>query len=212
MTTMLSDRALKDARQPLAPEFVEFLAAVDGNQVTFRRKSFRTRFASINEDIAQFSFEFTTERQRELIVPWSESVERELLRRRIAMDKPEDEAVRGGKLLLSALAYLDLSFGAALVDPSIREIVARRFGEAPSLRDLLEQTPEAPIDRTTPSFVDCVAIVSHTIDGYGNSLVLELEYPNREAYAILLGAVYFMFDRRYLVSTKHLVLRSNTRS
>ncbi|MFN0252811.1 MAG: hypothetical protein ACKV2T_38410 [Kofleriaceae bacterium] len=206
MTTMLGNPALKDARQPLDPEFIDFLAALDENRVTFHRREFRAEFASLTDSIAKFTFEFTTDQRRELIVPWSEAVELELYRRGIALDKPEDEAVRGGKLLLSALAYLDLSFGVSLVDPAIRETISRRFARVPPLRDLIEKTPETAIDRSTPSFRECVSMVTHTIDGYGNSLVLELGYPNREAYAILLGAVYFMFDQRHSLSTKGVML------
>jgi len=208
VTTMLDNRALTDARQPLGRDFEILMASLESGPITFHRKEFHAEFASLTEGTAQFVFEFTTDRRRELVVPWSESVERELFRRGISMDKPEHEAVRGGKLLLSALAYLDLSFGASLVDPALRDTVARRFADVGPLRELLTNTTESALDKSTPSFVECANMVSNTVDGYGNSLVLELGYPNREAYAILVGAVYFMFDRRYLLSTRSAVLGS----
>lgn len=206
MTTMLESRALTDARQPLAPEFVDLLASIDAGRITFHRKEFRPGFASLTDGTVHFAFEFTTDRRRELFVPWSESVERELFRRGVAMDKPEDEAVRGGRLLLSALAYLDLAFGRPLVDAAIRDAIDRRFTRVTPLRNLVAKTPDPQVERANPSFVECVSMVSNTIDGYGNSLMLELGYPNQEAFSILLGAVYFMFDRRHQLSTKHVVL------
>jgi len=206
MKTILESRALTDARQPLPSEFVDLLAAIDENRITFHRKAFRADLASLTEDTAHFVFDFTTNRRRELLIQWSDSVENELLRRGIAMDAAEDEAARGGRLLLSTLAYLDLSFGTRLVDAAIKNTVGDRFAHVEPIRTLIEQIPDFQVDQATPSFIDCAFVVRSTIDGYGNSLVLHLGYPNQEAFAILVGAVYFMFDRRHQLSTKQVVL------
>ena len=204
--TLLSNPALKESRQPLAPEFQDLLRATDAGRITFHRKEFLAEFDPLGEGSSQFVFEFTADARRELTVPWTLAVDRELILRHIALDKPEHEALRGGQLLLATLTRLDLIFGASLVDASLRDIMTKRLASVGPIRDLLAKSEPSTVDQRTDAFRECLFATTHVIDGYGNSLILELGYSNRDAYPILGGALYSMFDNRHLLSTRSAML------
>src|SRR5262249_5977399 len=150
--TLLSNPALKASRQPLGPEFADLLRAIDDRRVTFHRKEFFAEFDPLGEGSSQFVFELTIDTPKELTVPWRLTVDRELILRGIALDKPEHEALRGGLLLLAALTHLDLIFGASPVDASIRDILTKRLASVAPIRDLLAKTEPSTVDRRTDVF------------------------------------------------------------
>jgi hypothetical protein len=190
----LIDQALEQSRRPLDASFEALLAELDAGTTEIRGAAFE-----IETDPPQFVLEHATRGgpPLRLVVAWSERVERELLRRKVVMDSPEDEAARGGALIVAALRILDLAYGEELVAAALWGAVEDRFGTIPSIRTVLARSHYPPTPRSS-ALHECRAKLREMFDGYGNALVTELGYSNRDAYPVLVAAVYYVMDRRFL--------------
>jgi hypothetical protein len=196
------EQALIGSRRPLEPPVVAFLELLASTKVIFHARQFVVDPDPLSDEPPRFHFDYSANhRRQQLDIVWSEPVERQLLERKIAMATPEHEALRGGTLLLSALQYIDLPYGKDYVDAVLWEAVKARYGAFPSIRQLLDQIPHIRASRSQ-SYGDCMFQIEHMLDGYGGSLVTQLDYSKKAAYPIVVAAVYHMLDRRHLISAR----------
>lgn len=197
-------KLIKDMERPLSALEAAFLKEYDEERPEF----FKAEFLQHSNDPWQtkpgfFQFEFSSSPPifKTLKFDWTPTFERELFQRRIKMARPEQEAIRGSTLLLSNLRFPGIKFGEDYTNAVLLEVIKDRFGEIGVVSELL-----AEIRRYNPnkgvSYAECKNYLKSAIDGYGNSLVLELGYKDNTAFAILVGAVVAMLDKRFRISLR----------
>lgn len=182
----------------LAKEVANFLQLVDAGKAQVTSSRFVASLDPLIDPVSHFEISYSAKRPETLRVEWSETVERAFLERGIKMDLLEEEALRGGTLLFSTMRFLDTAFGKVLIDTALSRAVLSRFATIPAIVQLLHQWRADEDPRSIPR--ECKAQIDLVFDGYGNSLLLELHYPADDAYAILVGAIFYLIDKRFLIS------------
>ena len=137
--------------------------------------------------------------------PWSPRFEREqLFPRRIRMKHPDEEALRASLNLLNALQLLDIVFGKDYVSAVLWELVSARYSRIDVVaRTLSRITHYSP--HFSDSSVECQRQIAAHIDGYQNSLMLELGYDAESAYRIVVVALVYVLDRRHMLTVRSIM-------
>jgi hypothetical protein len=176
----------------------DFLAAIDSRTVHLARQEFVVGSELLEASEGVFVFLTSDGLRREL--PWSDVLNLELIKRRIRMATPDQEALRFGMHLLANLQYADDQFGTDFTNAVLWEVVKTRFGRVSAINETLDAIPHDAPTQGAP-YLACVTYIETCVDGIGNSLVVELGYDNqRTAFAILSGAVLFVLERRHRLS------------
>jgi len=196
---------IKKVQAPLDDKAQQFVQRVLGSRGTIASKEFiapTQPLDLLNGLKPYFEFGFNTNSGVEKVVQnWMEKIETDFYRAGIQMDSSLSEALRGGTLLLSNMNWPDLQFGRDFTDHVIWDFVNERFGTIEVIRNLLEKIPfNSP--RNSASYAECKNFVSTSINGYGNSLVIQLHYGNDIAFPILVAAVAYMLDLRFSITLR----------
>jgi hypothetical protein len=179
--------------EPLASDAQQFLSELDGG-LRLSRSEFWVSEDPLNVDPPRFTFHADNGRVWDL--KWSDRLSDELWRRHIKMSQKDHEAARCGMHLSSNMRYSDIRFGSDYSNSVLVEVVRERFGHIPVIAESLDLAPTYPPNKEG-SFLECFSYLKHAIDGLGNSLVLQFEYDNKEAFPILAAAVWFLIERRF---------------
>jgi hypothetical protein len=183
--------------KPPSPRGVALLAAIDSGQTSIVDAQFAT---GLTFEPAGATFIFVVEPLFENLSTieerWTESFQRELLERGVRMKTRDEEAVRTGVHLLSNFAYADMQFGTKLTDTAVWRAISDRFTSIPTVAGSLKASLPS-FEPTTKEYENCVSFVRQCIDGYGNSLFVQLKYNDPEAFGILVGGVWIVLQSRF---------------
>lgn len=196
-------KLIKEMEEPLSSSAIKFLKLYDKKKPEFFTASFEDSTDPFRLGNGEFKFEltYTPPQLVEFTVPWSPKFESELYRRHIKMASPEQEAIRGGFLLLSNLKFSGIKFGEDYTNAVLVELIKERFGTIDVIRNLLEKVREYNPSKGN-SYLDCKNYLKSAINGYGNSLVLELKYKDSKAFIIMVAAIVVLIDKRFRISLR----------
>lgn len=196
-------KLIKEMEAPLNADAVNFLQMIDAEKPEFFSATFHTSKNPLQIDEGLFKFEltYTPPEIIEFNIPWTPKFEAELYRRHVRMSAPEFEAIRGGYLLLSNLRFPGIKYGEDYSNSVLVEVIRERFGSIEVIESLLNEIREYNPSKGA-SYLECRNYLKSAIDGYGNSLVLELHYKDKTAFGILVGALVVMLDKRFRISLR----------
>jgi hypothetical protein len=196
-------KLIKDMERPLSSKEISFLRLLDEEKPEFFTAEFILPDNPFQTKSGFFQFEFSSKPPifRTVNIDWSPGFERELFKRHIKMARPEQEAIRGSMLLLSNLRFPGVKFGEDYTNAVLAEVIKERFGKIQVVADLLSDIREYNPNKGV-SYSECRDYLRSAINGYGNSLVFELKYKDNTAFAILVGAVVAMLDKRFRISLR----------
>lgn len=185
---------MMEAQRPLDANAAAFLDLYDRGAVRNLRAGFeRARLGP--RAGPSFKIEYQAGHRRFLELEWSMKIEAELMRRGIKMATSAEEAARGGALLSFDLIPIEIEYGREYTSSVLVELARERFGGVPLFAKALS-TLELVAPSHDGPYAACRQLVAHTIDGYGSSLMVELKYSGEEAFAVLVGAVWYVLDER----------------
>jgi len=130
---------------------------------------------------------------------WHPDLERVLFEHKIRVETHDQEASRGGHLLLQNLTWSDKTWGKDYTNHVLHEWLSARsalFADSPAFQKVLAQVP-AYAPHRSQQYLDCRNYLDNCLSGYANSLVVELNYSGDEARKIFNVAVFQMFNERH---------------
>lgn len=196
-------KLIKSMEAPLGVDAIEFLKLYDRKKPEFFTAEFIIPQDPFQTEDARFRFELVDVPPRftEFNIAWSPKLEAELYKRNIKMSSPEQEAFRGGYLLLSNLRFPGIKFGEDYTNGVLIEVIQERFGGIKVIADMIKDLREYKPSRGV-GYLECKNYLKSAVDGYGNSLVMELKYTDKTAFAILMAAIVVLLDRRFRISLR----------
>lgn len=198
----------KELAIPFPDEIADLLAMVDMKSVFLIDVEFILPDDPLQKGLPQFQFKYNLNNTTQVVsCRWFASLEEELFRRGQKVKSLDQEAARGGYRLASNMRLSDILYGASLSNSILLEIIEIRFGNLKPINKLIAQVKhfKKPISENE---LDCRNYLEACINGLGNSLILQLNYDNAQAYQILVGAVTFLMDRRFSISISNAIFGS----
>ena len=211
------DKKLKqlfaEFREPYPIEVNDMFEQID--QRTARLNSIRFVSPEDPLEVALPNFEFyfrLDNAPAELILTcsWMVTLEEELYRRRLKVSTHGEEAYRSGTRLLSNLRLPDIQYGKGYTSQVLWRYLDARFGNIPQVREILDNMAHYRPYESVHA-LDCQNYIKSSIDGLGNSLILQLHYNEKEAFSILVGAIIYMLDKRYNITLGKILFPNNHR-
>lgn len=194
----------KELKTPFPKEFKSLLENIENGISKFVQVNFIAPSDPFKTEKPRFEFQFRQADASSLLVlecEWQASIEEQLYQLHIKVSSLEQEAMRGGTLLLSNLRTADILWGKDYVDSVLWSVVSDRFEGVQVIQDLKQEfSHNKPYDSTHR--IECMNYLKSSVNGFGNSLVLQLQYDDKTAYRILVGAVVYMLDRRFNISLR----------
>lgn len=190
------------AGTPLSPVAEDFVGQLrDGAAVI--RIDFEVPSEPLSTDPPAFVVDLKPKRSPMVSrqIPWSPRLDRELYSRGIRMGSLVGESLRSATNLAFTLRFGDIQYGSEFVDEVLWDVVYKRYGTIPAVAHMLSQIRRNPSPPTS-DFYDCKEFIERQIDGYQNSLGLELGYDGDDPYRILVAALCSVLDQRHHLTAR----------
>jgi len=194
-----------DLKQPVPKQLATIIDEVQKGAATFVEISFIAPNDPFKTEVPKMEFKFRRSGSPALLVlecEWLASIEEELYRLNLQVQTQEQEAMRGGTLLLSNLRAADIIWGKGFVDSVLWVVIEERFKGLELFKTLKEEYSTSAKPYESTHLYECKNYLQSCINGFGNSLVFQLKYDDKIAYRILVGAVVYMLDKRFNISLR----------
>lgn len=202
-------RLINEMKRPLDDLTIQFLNQLKARQLTLVSANFIFPKDPLSSHQPYFEFKYRDPNRPALQIltaEWAPNLEGELYSLRVKMASREEEAARGATLLKSNLEFSDVRFGESYTNSVLCELLNQQFGHIPMVVELLKELTWAPPSKGS-AYPDARSYIDAAITGYGNSLVIQLGYEDKEAFGIKLGAVVLLLDIRFSITLRKLLFR-----
>lgn len=193
---------VSELKRPYSEDVIGFFQNVDAGNARIQAVNFVGAEDPLKMGPPKFEFNYRMAGAPALLVlstPWLATLEQELFNRGLKVATLEQEAMRGGTLLLSNMRYADIAFGQNYSNNVLLDFIRERFGSIDVVTQILSNMKYS-LPPNSGQLHDCRNYVESAINGLGNSLVLQLHYDNQVAFRVLVGAVVYFLDQRFQVS------------
>jgi hypothetical protein len=202
MSDALQD-LIRSSEAPLSIDAIALVARLR-QRAALQRVAFALPDDLLSTAPPHFDFEYILPLESAVLrtlLPWSPRLERELFSLGVHTTFPEQEALRTGTNLIHSLAYVDIRHGRDYVNAVLWEVVNDRYAMIDVVATTLFKIAHYSASRG-PSYAPCRHEIEQQIDGYQNSLFLELHYPMDLAYRIVVAGLVYLLDRRHTLTIR----------